>query len=306
MKSLRELRGVVVFVPTPFTSDDAVDLEAFTRQILRLSESPDVAAIVVAGGVGEYYALAIEEHVELVEAAVEAAGGQVPVVVGTASDSKRSVTLARAAARVDAAGLLINPLAFVASSREQLIRHFGLVAEAGGRELIAFGTAETRLSVQDLQGLVTAVPAVTVYKDETGNLSEFLRMVHFFGDSLLFMNGMAEPMAAVYAAAGALTMSSGVANALAPASASLWQAALEGDRDRIARLSAAFDPILDLRSRIPGHITAVLKALIHSSHDAGFSLDVRPPLRPLDMTERSELEAALQAFPSSEVTATDG
>jgi len=296
VESLRELRGVVVFMPTPFTSDDDVDLEAVTRQVSRLRRSSDVAAVVVAGGVGEYHALSVDEHVELVEVAVQASGGTLPVIAGTASDTKRSITVARAAARTGAAGLMMNPLAFVASSQEQLIRHFGSVAEASGRELIAFGTPETRLSARDLEGLVTAVPALSVYKDETGDLREFLRIVRSLGDRLLYMNGMAEPMAAVYPAAGALATASGLANALAPATASLWRAAVEGDRDRVAALSDLFQPLLELRSRVPGHTTAVLKALINVSHDADFRLDVRLPLRPLDAAELAELRSALEAF----------
>jgi 5-dehydro-4-deoxyglucarate dehydratase len=296
VESLRELRGVVVFMPTPFTSNDDVDVEAVARQVSRLSRSSDVAAVVVAGGVGEYHALSIDEHVELIEVAVHASAGTLPVIAGTASDTKRSIIVARAVARSGAAGLLMNPLAFVASSMEQLIRHFGAVAEASGRELIAFGTPSTRLSAGDLAGLVTAVPAVSVYKDETGDIGEFLRIVRAIGDRLLYMNGMAEPMAAVYPAAGALVTASGLANALAPATASLWRAAVEGDHDRVAALSDLFHPLLELRSRIPGHTTAVLKALINASHDADFRLDVRSPLRPLDDEEQAELRRALDAF----------
>ena len=296
MSSLQDLRGVVVFVPTPFTSTDTVDADALSRQVDRVSGSDHVAALVVAGGVGEYHSLSVDEHVDVVEVAVHAAGGRKPVIVGTASDTGRSVTVARAVARTGAAGMMVNPLAFVASTREQLIRHYGLVAEAGGCEIIAFGTTETRLSVEDIEALIDAVPAVTVYKDETGDVAEFQHIVRRLGDRLLPMNGMAEPMAAVYAAAGALATASGVANAVAPASAALWEASVAGDHDRVSRLSQAFFPLLELRSRVPGHTTAVLKALINASHDSGFSVEVRPPLRALDPNERQELVAALRSI----------
>ena len=286
------LRGVLAFVPTPFAADGTVDRKHLVRQITRLADDGSVSAVVVAGGVGEYYALDIDDYRDLIEAALEAAAG-LPVIVGTASSTRASTAVAAAARDLGAAGLMVNPLAFVASTPEQLLRHYGAVFEASGLGMIAFSTSAQRLDLHTLHHLCEAVPGVVAFKDEVGDLGAFLSVRRELGSRLMLVNGMAEPLARVYAAAGADAMTSGIANALPRLVVALWSAATSGDRRRVEEIETALTPLLELRSRVPGHQTAVLKAAIADAVDPDFPVEVRLPLRPLRSDERTELTAAL-------------
>src|SRR5919206_1975692 len=94
------LRGVVAFPVTPFAADLSVDHAQLQDLIAWMSGYP-FAAIVAAGGAGEFFALSGDELDDVVRATVEAAAGAVPVI-GTVGIS--AAEGARAARRAAAAG----------------------------------------------------------------------------------------------------------------------------------------------------------------------------------------------------------
>src|SRR5207253_7563737 len=73
-----KLRGVMAFVPTPFTSDDRLDGDGLARQVDFLVRS-GAHVVVVCGGVGEFYSLEPGEYRDCMRIAVDAAAGRVPV-----------------------------------------------------------------------------------------------------------------------------------------------------------------------------------------------------------------------------------
>ena len=75
------LRGVIAFPVTPFRADLALDVAGLRRNLNALLEHK-VAAVVAAGGTGEFYSLTPAEQLEVVRATVEEAHGRIPVIAG--------------------------------------------------------------------------------------------------------------------------------------------------------------------------------------------------------------------------------
>ena len=284
------LTGVLAFAPTPFTEDDRVDLDGLGRHVDQLCRD-GVGAIVIAGGVGEFYALDAVEHRACVAVAVEAAAGRVPVIAGVGHSTAIACRLASAAAEAGADGLMVNPLYFITPELEGLRRHYAAVGAAAGLGLIAFSTRSTPLGAPALEQLA-AVEQLVALKDENGDLRLFVEAMEALGDRLVWINGMAELLAAPYFGAGAAAMTSGIVNFAPELVLALWDAGAAGRLDVVRELVATrIRPLARLRELRPGyHVTVVKEAMNLRGLPGG---QVRPPLVPLALDARAELEQAL-------------
>ncbi len=86
-------RGVAPALVTPFTSDDDIDEAAFRRLIDAQIEG-GVSALVVLGTTGENPTITEDERRRIVDAALDAADGRVPVIVGTGFVSRKQARMA--------------------------------------------------------------------------------------------------------------------------------------------------------------------------------------------------------------------
>lgn len=289
------LHGVLAFLPTPFTLDGALDTSAAESQVAFLASS-GASSVVVAGGVGEFYALSADEHRTLTELAVSAAAGRVPIVAGIGHSTGIAAQLARQAAAAGATALMVNPLYFVRPELRGLVEHYRAIGAAAELPLIVFSTDGAVYGPDELEALAE-VPEVAALKDEHGDVTLFAQCRARLGDRYTWINGMAEPRALDYAAAGAQAMTSGLVNLDPELSIAIWEAALASDRARYAVLMARADPVLALRRSRPGYHTTVLKegmALLGRS-----TPEVRRPLMPLLADERAALRAMLMSAPSA-------
>jgi len=87
-------RGIIPALVTPFDEDENLDLRALARVIDRVLGS-GVHGLFVAGSQGEFWALTMEEHRQLIAEAVRVAGGAVPVYAGaSAITTRQAIALA--------------------------------------------------------------------------------------------------------------------------------------------------------------------------------------------------------------------
>ena len=123
--------GVLPALITPFTEDgSAIDAEALTAIVDRLVNA-GVGGLVPGGSTGEFTTLSHAERRQLVEVAVQAAAGRVPVVAGTGALSTReTVELSVHAERSGAAAVMIVPPFYDALSWRELRAHYAAVADA--------------------------------------------------------------------------------------------------------------------------------------------------------------------------------
>src|SRR4051794_29299042 len=103
------LRGVIPALTTPFAEDRTLDIAAFRRLVDQVV-GDGVHGLLVNGCTGESWALEDDERFALFEAAVQQAGGRVPVIVGCgAMLARQAIAKVRQAERAGCDAVMIQP-----------------------------------------------------------------------------------------------------------------------------------------------------------------------------------------------------
>jgi 4-hydroxy-tetrahydrodipicolinate synthase len=122
-----ELRGVYPAMTTPFTPDDEIDYEQLRADARRL-EAAGVDGLVPVGSTGESATLTHDEHVEVIEAVVDAV--DIPVIAGSGSNSTReALALSRRAADAGADALLLISPYYNKPEPAGMLEHYLTVAD---------------------------------------------------------------------------------------------------------------------------------------------------------------------------------
>jgi 4-hydroxy-tetrahydrodipicolinate synthase len=238
--------GSIVALATPFRAG-AIDTGAVShlceRQVQR-----GTAAIVVCGSTGEGPALSAAEQVRMVEVAVEAVAGRVPVIAGCgAPATDAAVALAQSAARAGVAALLCSPPPYVKPTQEGIVAHVRAVARAAGRPVILYdvpGRASVAITDETVARLFEG-GAIVAIKDAAGDLSRPPRLRALCGAGLGLLTGD-DAAVAGYRAMGGHGCISVTAN-IAPALCAQLHAAWErGDLACFARLRDLLAPLHDV------------------------------------------------------------
>jgi 5-dehydro-4-deoxyglucarate dehydratase len=290
------LQGVFGFPVTPFHADGSVNLEAF-RNHLRWMKGTGVHALFVCAGTGEFFNLELDEYRDLVAAAVEEAGDQLPVLAGCGYSTRMACRFARAAGDAGADGLLVLPPYLVQAEQEGLYRHMLAIAESTGAGLIVYHRDNGLYQVSTLARLAD-LPTVIGFKDGHGNMEQFGRVVLELGDRLAYMNGMptAEMTFPAYYAIGCRGYSSALSNFAPHVTLAFHRAVIEGDLEmQRAVLAHVIEPICRVRDKGKGYAVTYVKSAVNllgllGPNGAG---PVRPPLTELTPAHREELQAVL-------------
>lgn len=183
--------GSLVALVTPFDADDRVDYGALARLIdFHVDEGSD--GLVIAGTTGEAATLSRDEHVELIERAVELVAGRLPVIAGTGSNSTaqtRDLSLAVADSGIDAY-LLVVPY-YNKPTQEGMYRHFSAIADAVSKPVILYNVPGR--TVADMQPETVARLAahgnIQGVKEATGNIERLTRIRDLVDDNFALYSG---------------------------------------------------------------------------------------------------------------------
>lgn len=128
MKTLFPLHGIITVLNTPFTRDDKIDNTALRLNVKEVLKA-GVAGILVPAMASEVQKLAPSERLEMVEAVLDEAGGDVPVFAGAAgSSASESGEILRAYKRLGCQHFLIQ-LPFI--DEDQFRSEFYRLADLG-------------------------------------------------------------------------------------------------------------------------------------------------------------------------------
>jgi 4-hydroxy-tetrahydrodipicolinate synthase len=155
--------GAHTALVTPFR-DGQFDIEAF-RQLIEEQIAGGISGIIPVGTTGESPTLDHDEHLKVIEVAIQTAKKRCLVIAGTGSNStSEAISLTQAAEKAGAdAALLVAPY-YNKPSQEGLYRHFKAIAEAvnipivlysiPGRCGIEIGVEITAQLAKDFQNIV--------------------------------------------------------------------------------------------------------------------------------------------------------
>ncbi|CAN7688614.1 4-hydroxy-tetrahydrodipicolinate synthase [Mesorhizobium caraganae] len=166
------LNGAMTALVTPFSNGE-VDLPGLTT-LLEWQIEQGINGLVPCGTTGEAPTLSWEERLDVIATCVKIAGGRVPVIAGTGTNSTEATIAFTSAAQAfgaDAA-LIVTPY-YNRPTQEGIFRHFEAVARKVSIPIIVYnvpGRTGVDLTVETLERLAR-IPAIVGVKDATGDLS---------------------------------------------------------------------------------------------------------------------------------------
>ena len=123
-------RGAAPALVTPFTATNELDESAF-RDLIESQIAGGMAALVVLGTTGENPTVTHAERRQLVDWAVDAADGRVPVIVGTGTNNTaQSIAFSQEAEDAGADGLLVVGPYYNKPSQDNFLAHTMAIADA--------------------------------------------------------------------------------------------------------------------------------------------------------------------------------
>lgn len=146
------LVGCYVTIPTMFQAQDlTIDLAAMRRHVRYLIEggiTTGAGVLLTGGAAGDFSTMTFDERVQVARAAIEAAEGQVPIVMGAQTTSTRElVALAQAAERLGAEYIQVSPPYYFSHTEDDFYEYVQAAAEAADVGIVIYNTYWTSYSV---------------------------------------------------------------------------------------------------------------------------------------------------------------
>ena len=283
-------KGSLVALITPF-SRGRVDEKAF-QQFVDWQIKEGTNGLVPVGTTGESPTLSHEEHMRVVELCVEAAGGRVPVVAGTGSNStEEAIALTAHAKQAGAdAALIVTPY-YNRPTQEGLYRHFKAIAESIDLPIIIYNIpprCAVDMTVETMARLAK-LPNIVGVKDATNDPARPLRTRLAIGPEFCLLSGEDATVTAFLAQGGhgCISVTANVAPRLCAELLQAWQ---KGDMERVWTLRDRLMPLHEALfvETSPAPVKYAASLLGKSS------ADVRLPLAPCSPAAQEKVRAALE------------
>lgn len=283
--------GSFTALVTPMDGDGRVDDEAFMRFVdWQIAEGSK--GVVPVGTTGESPTLTHAEHKHVVELAVKAAKGRVPVMAGAGSNATfEAVGLARHAEQAGANAVLVVTPYYNKPTQEGLYRHYKAIAEATSLPVFIYnipGRSVIDMTVETMARLAE-IPNIAGVKDATANLTRPLHTTRACGPDFIQFSGE-DHTALAFLAAGGHGCISVTANVAPRLCAQLHEAWARGDIKTAMQIQQRLVPLHDAMfcESNPGPVKYAASLL-------GFGTNhVRLPLAPISAASAERVKAAMR------------
>lgn len=287
-------KGAGVAIVTPMKDNFDVNYEKLEELIdTQIKEGTD--AIIIAGTTGESATLTMEEHRDVIRAAVEFTKHRVPVVAGTGSNSTRTaIQLSQEAEEAGADGLLIVTPYYNKATQEGLVAHYSAIADSTKCPVIMYnvpGRTGCNLLPETVAALVKAKENIVGLKEATGNMAQAAQTMNLTDGKLDLYSGedgLVVPLMSI-GAIGVISVWSNVAPAKVH---QMCESFLQGDLETARRLQLEAIPLINaLFSEV--NPIPVKKALSLMGFEAG---PLRAPLCEMSPANAAKLEKIMKDY----------
>lgn len=287
--------GLLSFPVTDFDDSGMFNSGSYRRRIEWFLEH-DISAIFVAGGTGEFFSLSLDEYQQIVEIAVSAVKGRIPVIATAGRSIADARTFCAVAERAGADGILLMPPFLTECPEDGLVQYARAILESSPLQFIYYNRGNGILGASSVRELATSCPNLIGLKDGTGDMQLLNEIIRGAGDRLAYVGGVptAEILAEAYLAVGVSTYSSAVFNFVPKLANRFYKALRAGDRQTVDTITKRFYlPLVNLRGRKKGYAVSLIKAGAQLvGRPAGA---VRPPLMMPNEAECQQLKALIEA-----------
>jgi len=183
--------GTGTALVTPFRRDGSLD-EPTLRALIKRQIDAGIDFLVPCGTTGESPTLTHEEHLRVVEIAVELAKGRVPVLAGAGGyNTAEVIALARELAEIGADGILSVTPYYNKPTQEGLYQHYKAIAEAITLPIVVYsvqGRTGVNVEPATVRRLATIENIVGI-KEASGNISQMAAILNAVPDSFHVLSG---------------------------------------------------------------------------------------------------------------------
>ena len=184
-------KGAATALVTPMNADFSVNYDRLTT-LVDEQITNGIDALVICGTTGEKSTLNYQEHIQVIETAVKAANGRVPIIAGAGSnDTVYSVGLCNDAIAVGADALLMVTPYYNKTSQKGLVAHYTYVADRVDAPIILYNVpSRTGVNIQpETYKELAKHPNIVATKEASGDISAIAKIRHLCGDDLQLYSG---------------------------------------------------------------------------------------------------------------------
>jgi 4-hydroxy-tetrahydrodipicolinate synthase len=286
-------RGTYTAIVTPF-KNDKIDETSF-RRLIDFQIENGINGIVPVGTTGEAATLDYDEHLRVIEIAVEQSKGRCKIVAGTGSNSTReAIELTQKAEKLGVDGILLASPYYNKPTQEGVYRHYRAIAESTSTDLVLYnvpGRTAGEIGVETCARLARDCKKVVAIKEAGGSTERVSALRNVLPAEFTILSGD-DALTLPFLAVGAVGVVSVASNIIPRAMTELVNTFSEGraaDAMRIhLRHFQLFKDLFIESNPIP------IKAALHLM---GFiEEEYRLPLCEMDPVNRERLSRTLKAL----------
>ena len=222
-------QGAATALITPMNGQ-GVDYPAL-KKLIDWQIEAGIDALVICGTTGEGSTLTDKEHREVLQFALEAAAGRVPMIAGTGSnDTAYAIDMTRHACEMGYDAMLVVTPYYNKATQKGLIASFTAIAQASTKPVILYNVpSRTGVSLEPATAAKLAeVENIVAIKEASGNISKVVELAALAGDKLDIYSGNDDQIVPIMACGGAGVISV-LSNVLPKETSQMCHKMLQGD-----------------------------------------------------------------------------
>ncbi len=287
-------KGAGVAIVTPMKENLDVNYDKL-EELINFHVDNGTDAIIIAGTTGESSTLTMEEHRQVIRAAVEFTKHRIPVVAGTGSNCTRTAIQLTKEAEEDGAdaALIVTPY-YNKATQAGLVSHYSQIADETKLPIILYnvpGRTGCNLQPETVATLVKTKENIVGLKEATGNMAQASETMRQCDGKLELYSGeigLVVPLLSI----GGIGVISVISNVAPRQTHDMLQAFFDGDVEKAAAMQLRSLPLVNaLFSEV--NPIPVKKALNLMGMNVG---SLRSPLCEMGAEHAAQLEQAMKDF----------
>ena len=184
--------GSGVAIVTPMLENEEINYTKL-EELINMQIDGGTDAIIIAGTTGESACLSMEEHEEVIKAAVEFTKHRVPVIAGTGSNcTKTAIQLSQEAEAAGADGLLVVTPYYNKATQDGLVKHYSAIAKSTKCPIIMYNVPSRtgcNLLPETVATLFNMEDNIVGLKEATGNMAQASKTMNLTDGKLDMYSG---------------------------------------------------------------------------------------------------------------------
>ncbi|MBQ6825281.1 MAG: 4-hydroxy-tetrahydrodipicolinate synthase [Clostridia bacterium] len=239
-------KGAATALVTPMNEDGSVNYKRLESLVDSQIKS-NIDALVICGTTGEKSTLRYDEHLKVIEEAVKAAKGRVPIIAGTGSnDTVYSVELCNDAASVGADAFLMVAPYYNKTSQAGLVAHYNYIADRVNKPIMLYNVpSRTGVAIKpETYKELSKHENIVAVKEANGDLSAIAKTRYLCGDDLNIYSGNDDQIVPVMSLGG-LGVISVLSNLLPNETHNMCMEYLNGNTDKAQKLQIKYTGLIE-------------------------------------------------------------